>query len=225
MSIAVLIPAGGSSVRFGANKLLAILRGKSVLHRSIEAFIDRPDVERVIVATTATRVEVAHPKLHVCAGGANRAESVRRALDAVPASTEFVAIHDAARPLVSQELISRVIDAARTNGAAGPAMAVSLTIKRAATSLPATVEATVPRANLWAMQTPQVMRRADLARAFDSCPIPLDQVTDDLQLLELIGLPATLVSGEERNLKLTTPLDLRLAEMLLQSPSPPAGEG
>jgi 2-C-methyl-D-erythritol 4-phosphate cytidylyltransferase len=225
MSFAVLIPAGGSSVRFGANKLLAMLRGRTVLTRSIEAFIDRDDVSRVIVASTHTPVETKHPKLHVCPGGACRAESVRRALQEVPTDVEFVAVHDAARPLVSAELISRVFESARQHGAAGPAMPVALTIKRAATSLPAPVEQTVPRANLWAMQTPQVMRRADLLAAYERCPIPLEQVTDDLQLLELAGMPSMLVAGEERNLKVTTPMDLLLAAMLLQSPPPLAGEG
>lgn len=219
MSVAVLIPAGGSSVRFGANKLTTMLRGKSVLTRSIEAFVDRNDVSSVIVASTNTPVELTHPKLRVCAGGTCRAESVRSALREVPEQIEWVAIHDAARPLVSQELITRVFDAARQHGAAGPAMPVALTIKRAATSLPARVEATVPRAHLWAMQTPQVMRRVDLIRAFDECPIPLGEVTDDLQLLELVGISATLVQGEERNLKVTTPIDLKLAEMILV-PSP-----
>ncbi|MFT3786188.1 MAG: 2-C-methyl-D-erythritol 4-phosphate cytidylyltransferase [Tepidisphaeraceae bacterium] len=150
--------------------------------------------------------------------GSSRAESVRRALGEIPQSVEWVAIHDAARPLVSGGLIARTIDAAQLYGAAGPAMPVMLTIKKAGKTLPAPVEQTVPRHQLWAMQTPQVMRRADLQRAFDRCQIPLDEVTDDLQLLELIGVAATLVPGEERNLKVTTPLDLKLADLLLRDP-------
>ena len=88
-------------------------------------------------------------------------------------------------------------------------------IKQATGPLPAKVERTVPRSELWAMQTPQIMRRTDLLEAFEKCPIPLDQVTDDVQLLELIGKPVMLVPGEERNLKLTTAMDLRIAEMIL----------
>jgi 2-C-methyl-D-erythritol 4-phosphate cytidylyltransferase len=93
-------------------------------------------------------------------------------------------------------------------------MPVALTVKRAG-QVPGPIDCTVPREHLWAMQTPQIARRSDLLEAFDRCPIPLEQVTDDLQLLELIGRPAHLVPGEERNLKLTTPIDLRLAELLL----------
>ena len=94
-------------------------------------------------------------------------------------------------------------------------MPVSLTIKQADGPLPARVQRTLPRASLWAMQTPQVMRRADLLRAFETCPLPLEQVTDDVQLLELAGQPVWLVEGDERNLKVTTRMDLRVAEMVL----------
>jgi 2-C-methyl-D-erythritol 4-phosphate cytidylyltransferase len=77
--------------------------------------------------------------------------------------------------------------------------------------LPAKVDRTVPRQSLWAMQTPQIMRRTDLLDAFERCPVPLDQVTDDVQLLELAGYPVWLVDGEERNLKVTTAVDIALA--------------
>src|SRR5258706_402013 len=107
--------------------------------------------------------------------------------------------------------------AASTHGAAVPALPVSLTIKQAHGPLPARVEKTIPRENLWAMQTPQIMRRADLLNAFKNCPIPLAQVTDDVQLIELAGGQVWLVAGEERNLKITTPIDLKIAEILLAS--------
>jgi 2-C-methyl-D-erythritol 4-phosphate cytidylyltransferase len=92
---------------------------------------------------------------------------------------------------------------------------VALTIKEAVGPLPARVGRTVPRERLWAMQTPQVAGRAALLRAFENCPIPLAQVTDDVQLIELAGGEVWLVPGEERNLKITTRMDLRVAEMLL----------
>jgi 2-C-methyl-D-erythritol 4-phosphate cytidylyltransferase len=149
-------------------------------------------------------------------GGPNRAESVRAALKRVPADVEWVAIHDAARPLVSQELIDRTLAAAVERGAAAPALPVQLTIKQATGPLPAKVQQTVPRNELWAMQTPQIVRRDTLLRAFDDCPYPLEHVTDDLQLLELCGESAWLVPGEERNLKITTPQDLMLAELFLR---------
>jgi 2-C-methyl-D-erythritol 4-phosphate cytidylyltransferase len=92
-----------------------------------------------------------------------------------------------------------------------------LTIKQANGPLPAPVVKTLPRQQLWAMQTPQAMRREDLYNAFLACPIPLPDVTDDVQLLELIGKPVWLVNGEERNLKITTPLDLQIAQALFDA--------
>jgi 2-C-methyl-D-erythritol 4-phosphate cytidylyltransferase len=140
---------------------------------------------------------------------------VRSALGHVSKDVEWVAVHDAARPLVSAELIDRTLAAARQHGAAVPAMAVHLTIKQATGPLPAKVEKTIPRHALWAMQTPQVARRVELLDAFDRCPIPLNQVTDDVQLLELIGRDVWLVQGDERNLKVTTAVDKHLAEWWL----------
>jgi 2-C-methyl-D-erythritol 4-phosphate cytidylyltransferase len=216
---AVIIPAAGRSVRFGADKLQAELSGRRVIERTLARFVDREDVSRVIVPTSGDDLAIAHPKLTICAGGSCRAASVLAGLGQLDRSDEWVAVHDAARPLVSDELIDRVFAAALSHGVAGPALAVGQTIKQAGASLPAPVERTVPRAGLWAMQTPQAMRRADLDRALRSCPIPLDNVTDDLQALELMGVVAWLVPGEDRNLKLTTPLDLTIAREIVRMDS------
>jgi 2-C-methyl-D-erythritol 4-phosphate cytidylyltransferase len=153
-------------------------------------------------------------RLSYCRGGHNRAQSVWNALKQVPTNVDWVAVHDAARPLVSQQVIDRTFEAAIQHGAAVPALPVALTIKRAIGPLPARVEQTVPRHTLWAMQTPQAMRRADLLAAFESCPLPLDQVTDDAQLIELSGKEVWLVQGEEQNIKITTRADLDVAEMM-----------
>jgi len=226
-SLAVILPAAGASARFGSDKLGETLGGRPVLARTIDAFAGRDDVAQIILATSDAgrpraeaiiadaRSRFPRMTFTIVDGGATRAHTVLNAARSVDASVEWLAIHDAARPLVSPELIARTFAAARAQGAAAPAMPVALTIKQATGPLPATVERTVPRANLWAMQTPQVMRRADLLDAYARCPLPLDQVTDDVQLLELAGVPVTLVPGEERNLKLTTRLDLALAELLL----------
>jgi 2-C-methyl-D-erythritol 4-phosphate cytidylyltransferase len=212
---AVIIAAAGSSTRFGAgrNKLLELLAGETVLRRSIQAFV-RPDVAGIFIASEIREFDFGD-NVTVCRGGACRAESVRNALAAVPEEIEWVAVHDAARPLVSQELIDRTFALALERGAAVPALPVALTVKQADGPLPAKVQRTVPRHTLWAMQTPQVMRRSDLADAFARCPIPLDQITDDVQLLELAGKEVWLVAGEERNLKITTAQDLLIAELLM----------
>ncbi len=233
---AVILPAAGLSSRFGRDKLNADLAGHTVMARTLAAFLPRPDVRLILIATRLEQTsgeqvladleralaglgqagEAVRARVRVCAGGASRAHSVLHALREVPAAIEWVAVHDAARPLVSQGLIDRTLAAAVMHGSAAPAMPVALTIKRARGTLPAQVVETIPRGELWAMQTPQIMRRSDLLAAFERCPIPLEQVTDDVQLLELAGKPVWLVEGEERNLKITTPLDLRMAEWLLE---------
>ena len=224
----VILPAAGQSVRFGTgrSKLLEQLGGEPVIRRSVRAFLVRPDVKAVVIAAPldsaeALRLALADdqedPRVRFCVGGANRAQSVRNALDQTPAHLQWVAVHDAARPLVSQALIARVFEAARRYGAAVPALPVSLTIKEAQGPLPARAARTVPRQMLWAMQTPQAMRRDALQAAYAHCSLPLEQVTDDAQLLELAGREVWLVEGEERNLKVTTLADLRVAAMILQA--------
>jgi 2-C-methyl-D-erythritol 4-phosphate cytidylyltransferase len=221
--LAVILPAAGSSTRFGGgrNKLLESLNGKTVLARSVAAFLTRRDVVLLVIATASESMmrealgELANdPRVQFVPGGATRADSVRGALAHLPAEIEWVAVHDAARPLVSGEVIDRVLQAAHQHGAAAPALPVSLTIKQATGPLPAKVEQTVPRASLWAMQTPQVARRADLLAAMAACLLPADQITDDLQVLELAGCAVWLVQGDERNLKITTQLDMDLATLL-----------
>ena len=223
--LAVILPAAGQSVRFGGtNKLLAMLRGEPVIAHGLRAFLSRGDVAVVVVPThlqneiTAcaprdVKDAIAAERVVFCTGGASRAESVLEGLRRVPDSVEWVAVHDAARPLLSQGLIDRTVGLARERGAGVPALAVTVTIKAAAGPLPARVTKTIPRETLWAMQTPQVMRRIDLERGFRECPIALESVTDDVQLLELVGLETWLVQGEERNIKITTAVDLRVAEM------------
>jgi 2-C-methyl-D-erythritol 4-phosphate cytidylyltransferase len=227
----VILPAAGRSTRFGGgDKLLAPLAGRPLLAHTLVAFLGRDDVVSVVLPTRAAKAStafpdappalrdlLADPRVRLCVGGATRAESVRAGLrDA--RDVEWVAVHDAARPLASPALIDRTLAAAVRYGVAVPALPVPLTVKEADGPLPARVKRTVPRAGLWAMQTPQVMRREDLLAAFaayEEGALPWDRVTDDAQLLELAGRDVWLVQGEERNLKVTTSLDLRVAEALL----------
>lgn len=221
-SIAVILPAAGRSTRFGGarSKLLEDLDGRAVIARSVVPFLARQDVRQVIIptsdpATILASLDAEHrndPRLIFCNGGDTRAGSVRAGLQQVPEAIEWVAVHDAARPLISDGLIEQTLQAARQYGAAVPALPVPLTIKQATGPLPARVQLTLPRHTLWAMQTPQIMRRIDLLDAFIRCPLPLDQITDDMQLLELIGKPVWLIQGDERNLKITHAVDLHLAQ-------------
>lgn len=217
---AVILPAAGLSLRYGKPKLLEPLEGSSVIARSVAAFATRRDVTAIVIPTQATDTIVSQipsdSQITFAPGGENRAESVRNALSLIDESIEFVAVHDGARPLVSQALIDRVLEAAIASGAAGPALPVHLHIRRAVHALPASSSGTVPRHDLFAMQTPQIMRSDLLRKAFAHAR-DLSSITDDLQLLEAIGVRPALVLGEEQNLKITTPNDLLLARILLNS--------
>ncbi|HEX8325472.1 MAG TPA: 2-C-methyl-D-erythritol 4-phosphate cytidylyltransferase [Tepidisphaeraceae bacterium] len=224
--VAVLIPAAGLSSRFGSNKLHATLLGQSVLLRTVRAFLSHPATANIVLATPVGRpprdtlpadllaILDEYPRIRLVEGGPTRAHSVRRALEA-SMDLDWVAVHDAARPLVSLDLIDRLYEHADTHGTAVPALPVKLTVKEARGPLPAPVFRTLPRADLWEMQTPQVIRRVNLVAAYARCWQSLETITDDAQLLEVAGQRVWLVPGEERNLKLTTAADLHLAERLL----------
>ena len=230
LPFAVILPAAGQSARFGTtNKLLAPLRGEPVIIHSLRAFLSRSDVPLIVVPThlegeitevalTDVKVAISTGRILFCRGGPSRAESVLEALRHLPREIEWVAVHDAARPLLSQGLIDRTLSLAHKHGAAVPALPVTLTIKAASGPLPALVTKTIPRDTLFAIQTPQVMRHADLVAAYSQCPIPLASVTDDVQLLELAGMETWLAAGEDRNIKITTAMDLRLAELFDERP-------
>lgn len=232
----LILPAAGGSSRFGTNKLLASLAGEPVIARTLTAFLDHPLLAGVVIAANQPdairqacvrvldRAEAMGVPVTFAAGGDCRAESVRNALRLVGTAVEWVAVHDAARPLVARALIDHVLAAAARYGAAAPALPVTLTVKETAGPLPAAVVRTLDRSMLWAIQTPQVARRAALLDAAERCPVPMNGVTDDLQLLELAGAATWLIPGDERNLKLTTATDLPLAEaFLLAAAAVPAG--
>lgn len=224
--VGVIIPAAGASSRFGGNKLTVPLSGISSISRSIRIFLDRRDVAAVVVASDPTSrddlnralrlEERVSPRLHWCDGGGCRAESVLaglKRLGEMDAAPSLVAIHDAARPAASQKLVERVFTAAREFGAAVPAIPVIDTIKRI--NREGFADQTLPRSELVAVQTPQAMRLDWLADAFERCPIPLESVTDDVQLLELAGRRVRVVEGEATNLKLTVPADVERLERIL----------
>lgn len=203
----------------GLGKLGEVLHGKPVLAWAVDAFLDRADVAEVVVVTSVPRSAVqvlgermADPRLAVVSGGVCRAQSVLcglRAIRTPAASAAWVAVHDGARPAVSGSLVTAVVQEAVGRGvAAAPALPVRQTVRTAAGPLPSRAGRTVPRETLYAMQTPQVAPRAVLLEALERCPLPLEQVTDELYALELAGVEAYLVPGEEVNIKVTVPDDL-----------------
>ncbi|MDE3069382.1 MAG: 2-C-methyl-D-erythritol 4-phosphate cytidylyltransferase [Acidobacteriota bacterium] len=230
MAIALIV-AAGSGERLGARrpKALVELAGRPLLQWSVDALAGLGAIERLVVALPATLDGLpegvsAPPGSIAAAGGATRSESVKRAL-AAAGPGDPVLVHDAARPLLSASLAEEVLGALDQTGAdaAIAATAVTDTIKRAAEGGRAgrpLVAETLRRGELWAVQTPQVFRRAVLERALDVAPEVLAQATDDAWLVERCGGSVAIVAAGPENLKVTTRLDLQLAELLLAERDP-----
>ena len=217
MTVALIVAAGsGERLGAGVPKALVELAGRTLLQWSIDAIAGVPGVERIVVALPrGTRAPTPRGVSSV-EGGAVRSDSVKRAL-ATCAEGELVLVHDAARPLVTAELARRVLDGLAGDESADGAIAampVTDTVKRARAGT-AEVAETLPRSALWSVQTPQVFRRAALERALDVPADVLARATDDAWLVERAGGRVIVVPASEENIKVTTPLDLQVAELLL----------
>jgi 2-C-methyl-D-erythritol 4-phosphate cytidylyltransferase len=218
MTVALIV-AAGSGERLGAGrpKALVELAGVPLVQWSIEALQALDAIERIVVALPAGTPAPAGTT--AVAGGSVRSDSVRRALQAA-GECELVLVHDAARPMLTPELAGAVITALELNPEADAAIAavpVTDTIK-AVDSIGQVTE-TLDRSRLWAVQTPQVFRRGALERALAVEPDELARATDDAWLVERTGGKVIVVGASDENLKVTTPLDLRVADMLLRARS------
>ena len=215
MAVALIV-AAGSGERLGAGrpKALLALAGRPMLQWSIDALTATAGVESIIVALPPGAS--APGGVAAVQGGASRSESVRIALAAARPDEQVVLVHDAARPLLTPALADAVLAALEGDDGADAAIAaapVTDTIKRAGEDR--VVTETPPRSELWSVQTPQVFRRAALARALDVAAHELAGATDDASLIERAGGRVVIVPAPSENLKVTTPVDLRLAELLL----------
>ncbi len=216
VTVALILAAGrGERLGAGAPKALAELAGRPLLQWSVDVLREVPSIERIVVALPPGAS--APPGTIGVAGGAVRSESVRLALAAAGSGrgSDLVLVHDAARPLLTRELAERVIAAALGEGvdAAIAAAPVTDTVKRVDGGR--AVLETLDRSDLWAVQTPQVFRRASLERALDVPDELLARATDDAWLVERAGGNVVIVEAPRENLKVTTPLDLALAELLI----------
>jgi 2-C-methyl-D-erythritol 4-phosphate cytidylyltransferase len=214
-----IVPAGGQGVRMGRKKPGLPLAGQSILRWTIDVLEATPVIAHVLVAVPPEDVETWRRNLAACpkvravvAGGAERQDSVRLALAAVPPDVAWVAVHDGVRPCITADLVERVVAEARAHGAAIAALPVNETVKRAADGW---VTETVERNGLWAVQTPQVFRADLLREAHRRAAADGVRGTDDAALVERLGAPVRLVSGLAGNVKITRPEDLPLAEALL----------
>jgi len=233
-SVAVILPAAGSSQRFGDKnykKPFAPLAGKAVWLHSAEKLLAHREVKQVIVVIADEDREDFNRKfaaniailgITVCNGGAERADSIQNAMAIVQDDIDLIAVHDAARPCLAERWIDNVFAAAARDGAAILAVPIVATLKRVDGE--GNIQATVDRENLWAAQTPQVFHRDLIQKAYAARDGKV--VTDDASLVERLGSPVTIVTGSPLNVKITTRDDLQLAEQILKVlPKPNLGLG
>ena len=218
-TISAVLVAAGSSTRMGFDKLSFDLGGETVLHRSIRAFDQCPQIGEIVLVAGKNRAFVEQQAIgctkpvQIVAGGATRAESAKNGV--LAAHGELVAVHDAARPFVSPAVIAAVLEAAARYGAAAPAVPVKDTIKQAVPGDGKTVpeaclvRSTPDRSTLYAVQTPQCFDRAQYLAALQELDAEKARlVTDDCSLFELTGRSVQLTQGDYANLKITTREDL-----------------
>lgn len=217
---AVIVAAGNASRMGGIDKVMAPLGGEPMIVRTVRTFQNCVAVKEIVIVTREDLI----PKITslcgkfdkvmaVVAGGNDRAESVKNGLRMLSKKVKLVAVQDGARPLITEAVIDRTIRAAHTYGAAAPAIPVKDTIKVVAGGI---VSSTPDRSTLKAIQTPQVfdfdLLKGALKKAFEDGAA----ITDDCSAVERLGYKVKIVEGDERNIKVTTPFDLKVAEFLLE---------
>jgi len=217
---AVIVAAGSASRMGGIDKVMAKLGGVPMIRRTVENFQNCDAISEIVVVT---REDLILPITDLCkdlgkvtavvAGGKSRQESVHLGLNALSEKIQLAAVHDGARPLATWQLIDRAVRAANTYGAAAPAIPVKDTVKVVRGGV---VKQTPDRATLFAVQTPQVFDFDLLRGALNKARLEGIQVTDDCSAVERMGMSVKIVEGDERNIKVTTPMDLKIAEMLLE---------
>lgn len=233
-NVAVIFPAAGRSSRFRdkEKKPFVNLDGRAVWLRTVEQFINRPEVTQCIIVVAPDDQEMfrlrfganlAFMSIQIAAGGSERFESVANALAMVKPEIEFVAIHDAVRPCITESLITSVFAKAEKTGAALLALPVADTVKQVNDQQQ--IQATVVRKGLWLAQTPQVFRREWLVEAYAKRGSLGRDITDDAQLVEAAGHPVYVVEGAATNIKITSRQDLTLADAILKALPKPKPKG
>ena len=212
---AVIVAAGTASRMGGIDKVMANLGGEPMIVKTVRAFQECEAIREIVIVT---REDLIQPIMGLCAdfmkvkavvlGGDSRAESVQAGLNALSCRVKLAAIQDGARPLVTYQVIDRVVRAANTYGAAAPGIPVKDTVK--------VVQVTPDRSKLKAIQTPQVFDFDLLRGALKKASAEGAEITDDCSAVERMGMSVKIVEGDERNMKVTTPMDLKIAEMLLE---------
>ena len=217
---AVIVAAGSASRMGGIDKVMAELGGEPMIARTVRAFQNCDAIKEIVIVTRQDLIMKMMDLFRdfskvqaVVAGGKTRDDSVRLGLSALSKKVKLAAIQDGARPLVTAEVIDRTVRAAHGYGAAAPAIAVKDTVKEVEGGL---VKSTPDRAKLMAVQTPQVFDIGILQAALKKAKLEKAAITDDCSAVERMGMTVRIVEGDECNIKVTTPMDLKIAAMLLE---------
>ena len=217
---AVIVAAGNASRMGGIDKVMAELMGEPMIVRTVRTFQECDVIKEIVIVT---RPDLIAPISDLCrgmekvkavvCGGSSRQESVELGLNALSKKVKLAAVQDGARPLISWQVIDRVVRAAHSYGAAAPAIPVKDTIKVVTGGI---VKETPDRKTLQAVQTPQVFDIDLLKGALIKAKEDGAEVTDDCSAVERLGMSVKIVEGDERNIKVTTPMDLKIAKLLLE---------
>lgn len=223
--VSCIVAAGGSGSRMGAekNKLFLNIRNVPVIARTLMQLEKSTVISEIVLSAREEDMAELGEIIEmygitkvtaVVRGGAHRAASVLNALKATAETADLIAVHDGARPLISEEEIIKTVEDARVNGAAAIGVRPKCTLKRADNR--GVITETVDRSQMYEIQTPQIFSREILLKAYNVEESVLRSATDDCSLVERLGIPIKVTEGSYRNIKLTTPEDIRIAECLLE---------
>ena len=223
--VTAIFPAAGRGSRMKANrnKILLELSGETILVQTLKKFAEIDRISNLIIAVAKDEIPLItlllesknfSKPIQIVEGGSERQFSIYNAIQKIPSESEIVLIHDAARPLISVEIIDRVIDSAIEFGGSIAAVPEKNTIKIATSDQ--FVDKTLPRNLLWEIQTPQAFRREIIEKAYESAISEKFLGTDDSSLVERIGYPVKIVESESSNIKITTPDDLLFAKEFIR---------
>ena len=213
-NFSLIITAGGSSSRYGKNKLLEEINGRTVIEHSVNAFLNFEEIKEIIVPTNESFIKdfktiFSDERVQIINGGNSRQESVYNALQLV--TCEYVIIHDGARPLIKEAVISQVIDMVQTHNAVSVMTKTTDTIKKVNEN--GQIIKTIDRSQLYNTQTPQAFRSEIILSAHEQ--LKKQQFTDDASMLEELDIPVFIVNGSYTNIKITTKSDLDFAKLYI----------
>jgi 2-C-methyl-D-erythritol 4-phosphate cytidylyltransferase len=233
-NVAAIICAAGASSRFGGkrNKAFVDVAGRAVFLRSVELFSNRDDIKQVLLGIASEDQELVSVKwgpnlkffdVEIFIGGAKRFDTVNKGIELVKDDIDLIAVHDACRCCVTEEIIDSTIAAAANSGAAIPTCPVTATIKEAKDSI---ITRTVDRTGLYEAQTPQIFSASLLKKAYENLEnLDKSKISDDSQLVEALGQKVTIVEADSSNIKITRQSDIAVAEAILKSRPKPMPKG